>query len=221
MTHVKMVKGKTVGRLKSNRFHKRGGKVSGEGDSSASRCSKLVGAYRLQLHQIASSFSAAVPFASLLSANRPSLPLFGSSTASQKPAPHKYQGTERERWIQFSRLGTDSSSWSKNLISTAACEVFAAIVDMFLFQWERITRGKGTKRKKSEEKRRFLSIVGGSIVLIPTGAGFDQLVVSAAAHSHILPAPTERPLCLLKEAAYRCCRPPRPLQVPIWMPCCV
>ena len=112
MMHVKMVKGKTVRRLKSNRFHKRGGKVSGEGDSFATRRSKLVGAYRLQLQQIASSFSAAVPFASLLSANRPSLPLFGSSTASQKPAPHKYQGTERERERER-EVDPIQSSWNR------------------------------------------------------------------------------------------------------------
>jgi len=97
MMHVKMVKGKTVRRLKSNRFHKRGGKVSGEGDSSASRCSKLVGAYRLQLHQIASSFSAAVPFASLLSANRPSLPLFHHLAKTSSPINIKERASERER----------------------------------------------------------------------------------------------------------------------------
>jgi hypothetical protein len=95
MTHVKMVKGKTVRRLKSNRFHKRWGKVSGEGDSSATRCSKLVGAYRLQLQRIASSFSAAVPFASLLSANSPSLPLFHHLAKTSSPI--NIKGGERER----------------------------------------------------------------------------------------------------------------------------
>jgi len=112
MMHVKMVKGKTVGRLKSNRFHKRWGKVSGEGDSSATRRSKLVGAYRLQLNK--SPPASLPPFPSPPS-SRPTALLSPSSTTSQKPAPHKYQGTsEREREREREReVNPIQSSWNR------------------------------------------------------------------------------------------------------------
>ena len=71
---------------------------------------------------------------------------------------------------------------------------------------------KRNKKKKEERGKTEIFVhsqsLRGSIVVIPTGAGFDQLVVSAADHLHILQAPIERLLCFLKEAAYRCCRPP-------------
>jgi len=106
----------------------------------------------------------------------------------------------------------------KNLvsISTAACKVFAAVDGRFLLQ------SQGEKGlEKAVERREFLSIVRGPIVLfcsvlIPAGDRFDhppRIRTSAASPPLLL-----LPLCFVKEEPYRCRRPLQPPQVPISMP---
>jgi hypothetical protein len=60
-------------------------------------------------------------------------------------------------------------------------------------------RKRGARRRNKSETD-FLSIVRGSVVLIPTGTRFDQLVIFAAAYLHILQPPgVHRKAALLSE----------------------
>jgi hypothetical protein len=182
--------------------------VRGRGDSFATRCSKLGGAHRLQL-----ILPVSLPFPS------PSRPSSTSSSCKQLPKNTEREG-EREQLIPLG-LGTDSCSWSKNLISTVAAGSFPR----FLVWLGRITRRKETPEGLTRQKS--LSLVsqsGGSVCSYPHGSTIRPALSSLPLpvhppHSHI--HPSCRPhfsdrFRILEVEAYRCRRRPlRQLQVPV------